>query len=398
MSKLPSVKIITVISVIIVIVFVIPKFFFKDELIDPVIQLTNEGNTLVGSRQCRNCHEDIFDSYLNTAHSKTSLPANRKTVKGSFKDGENNFIYSYYDGIVMKDLDSGLFQLNFLNRKFDKAYQFDIVIGSGTRGQSYLNWAHDRLLQLPISYYTTSNSWANSPGFPNDVAFFGRAIGSQCLGCHASFVNTLPVAKGEIDRFDKNSIVFGVNCEKCHGPGGNHVDLLNKNPNAKGDLKIVNAKKLSQRQQLDACGICHSSISKDLKPALGFRTGDTIYNTFQFDTTHNLDVHGNQYGLLKQSKCFINSTKMTCSSCHDVHKNERGDKKIFSLRCMGCHTKDKTNYKQMAPELSDDVIMSNCIDCHMPNKNSEILNVQLSLEAKHRPAVIRSHHIKIYKK
>ena len=213
---------------------------FNADYKDQIAPIEKDGNKLVGSTQCKKCHATIYDQFVKTAHSKTSMPANKDNVKGSFKEGENSYVFSYYDGVMMQDLDSGLYQVNFLNRKFDKAYKFDIVIGSGTRGQSYLHWNENRLFQLPISYFTTSNSWSNSPGYADDFANFGRPIGSQCMGCHSSYVDVISDEKKQFEEFDKSNIVYGINCEKCHGAGGKHVDLFTSNPTAKGDKLIVN--------------------------------------------------------------------------------------------------------------------------------------------------------------
>jgi hypothetical protein len=385
-------------SCVVFFIFLFSECVFTGQVIDPIIYLKAENNSLVGSVKCRQCHEEIYNDYLATAHKNTSSPANSKNVKGSFEEGKNSFVFNFYDGVVMQDLDSGLYQVNFMNRKFDKAYRFDIVVGSATRGQSYLYWNDDRLFQLPISYFTNTDSWSNSPGYADDAAYFGRAIGSQCVGCHASHAEVIPDNKSRFERFDKDNIIYGVNCERCHGPGGNHVELFSKNPNYIGANLIVNAKNLSQRQQLDACGVCHSSITKDLKNALYFKTGDTLYRHASIvnDTSMSLDVHGNQYGLLQQSMCFVKSAKMTCSTCHDPHKQERSDFNVYSQRCMNCHTEKNTDFSNMVAGVSKEVVMQNCIDCHMPNKESKMLNVKLSMDSKNKPAVIRTHLVGIY--
>ena len=163
-------------------------------------------------------------------------------------------------------------------------------------------------------------------------------------------------------------------------------------------MYIINAASLSQRQQLDACAVCHSSGQKDLNLGLLFHTGDTLVHSVKnaLDTTVKLDVHGNQYGLLVATKCFRVSGTITCSSCHNTHQQERGNTALFSKRCMNCHSIEKNTFCKMAPKLDNAVLINNCIDCHMPAKESHTLNVKVEDETKHKPAVIRTHFITVY--
>lgn len=53
---------------------------------------------------------------------------------------------------------------------------FDLVIGSGRRGQSYLFWRDGLLFQLPVSYHVGTARWINSPGYEDGVVHFGRGL------------------------------------------------------------------------------------------------------------------------------------------------------------------------------------------------------------------------------
>jgi hypothetical protein len=75
------------------------------------------------------------------------------------------------------------------------------------------------------------------------------------------------------------------------------------------------------------------------------------------------DVHGNQVGLLRQSKCFRNSPEMSCSTCHNIHRVEQ-DLAAMSARCATCH---------QAPRHKRTLQAENCIDCHMPLLPSKVI-------------------------
>ena len=98
---------------------------------------------------------------------------------------------------------------------------FDISVGSGYKGQTYLYWRDNKLYQLPISYYTPLNTWCNSPGFPNNYIQFDRIITARCMECHATFASVS--GNGDETTFDSSHIIYGITCERCHGPAAKHV-------------------------------------------------------------------------------------------------------------------------------------------------------------------------------
>ena len=89
-------------------------------------------------------------------------------------------------------------------------------------------------------------------------------------------------------------------------------------------------------------------------PSFSFEVGDTLANYFIKDTaakdTANIDVHGNQFGLLAASKCFKMSG-MTCTTCHNTHLNQRGMEEMFSQKCMSCHNEQHNNFCKLASQI-----------------------------------------------
>ncbi len=86
---------------------------------------------------------------------------------------------------------------------------------------------------------------------------------------------------------------------------------------------------------------------------------------------------------------------MTCATCHNTHNNERNNVTLYSQTCMTCHTPGSENFCKMAPELGTS-ITTNCIDCHMPKKSSQVLSVYVPSTQKTIAAVIREHLIAVY--
>ncbi|WP_162303913.1 multiheme c-type cytochrome [Paracnuella aquatica] len=350
-----------------------------------------------GSQACASCHADVYKSHVQTAHFRTSAPASDSTVLGSFNKGRNTFHFNDHLSVVMERRDSGMYQAAYQYGEEKLARRIDLVIGSGTMGQSFLHWRGHNLFQLPITFFAAANAWSNSPGFPPKVVF-NRVITSRCMECHTTFAQTFNSSSGAVESFDRGKIIFGVDCEKCHGPAAQHVAFQQANPDAATAKYIVNPARLSRQQQLDLCALCHGGALQKTAPSFSFTAGSNLSDFFVPDSTApnpaNIDVHGNQYGLLRVSKCFTASTTLTCNSCHNTHANERGNKVLFSQRCMACHQQDGdhfcTNKTLPAAKLA-----TNCIDCHMPEQPSRAIAVFLPGKASPTAAMIRSHYISV---
>jgi len=149
---------------------------------------------------------------------------------------------------------------------------------------------------------------------------------------------------------------------------------------------------------LDLCALCHGGALTKTKPSFRFQAGDTLSNYFSLQAVaqnaDNIDVHGNQLGLLSLSKCFVLGN-VTCINCHNVHENENGKIEIFSQRCISCHSEGHTKICKMTSQIGPS-ITQNCIDCHMPRQLSHAVAVYLQGADSPTPALMRTHYIKIY--
>ena len=351
-----------------------------------------------GSGMCANCHKDIYEKHLHTGHHLTSAPANAKNILGSFETGHNVFAFDPFVNVTMEKRDSGYYQAEYSNGAKVKEEKIDIVVGSGKKGQSYLSWMGKRLVQLPITYFTAAGQWSNSPGYIPHKPMFNRPITSRCLECHNTYFEKISDNNKRPEEFDHNKIIYAVDCEKCHGPAKAHVEFQTRNPAVKTAKYIINPGKLSRERLLDLCTLCHGGALTKTTPSFSFRAGDTLSNYFSLQTAmlsaDNIDVHGNQFGLLALSKCFKMST-LTCISCHNVHENEDGKIATFSQRCISCHNLSHGKECKLTATIGSS-ITQNCIDCHMPKQLSHAVAVYLQGNDVPTSALLRTHYIKIY--
>ncbi|MFD0792971.1 multiheme c-type cytochrome [Mucilaginibacter litoreus] len=359
------------------------------------------GENYAGAKTCVNCHSDINNSYIHTAHYLASSAATDKTVHGSFLDGANKVYYNDHSDVFMRKVDSGMYQISYINGNKTDSARMDIVTG-GIKGETYLYWKENELFELPVSFDNTKNRWIVSPGYDTTIASYDRMVNLRCMECHTSYAKTepgkVPSFSGETVGFDKSSVILGVDCERCHGPGKQHADFHTENPSVKQARYIIGISKLTRAQRTDLCGTCHSGTQTvNSKSIFDFKPGDKLADfknrapeAGPVDLAH-IDVHGDQYDMLKTSKCYI-SSNMDCSSCHKPHQNQRNNLSVFAKQCFSCHTAANHNNCKMADVLDAAVLKAKCVDCHMPALPSKaIINEQQSV-------LIRTHHIAVYPK
>jgi len=125
----------------------------------------------------------------------------------------------------------------------------------------------------------------------------------------------------------------GIQCEECHGPGGDHAKSGDKT-------------KIKVDTSSAACGKCHIRGDKEKIPAgNGFIQHHEQYNE-QLAGPHK---------------------DLSCVSCHNPHKKAR-----FSIKtaCESCHSKQAADYKGSAMQA----VGVTCADCHMPKVTKSATN------------------------
>lgn len=224
---------------------------------------------------------------------------------------------------------------------------------------------------------------------------FKRPVQGGCLECHVTSI--VPVSSdATANRFDPASLVPGIGCTACHGPGEAHVAAeraVGAGHGKAADPMILNPVRFSRERQIDMCALCHSGIQRmALQAAFSYIPGEPLTRYFAplpGADEGRPDVHGNQVGLLERSRCFRSSPQMTCSTCHDVHTTG-APIEAYAKRCQTCHEWQRCG---VAHQLGAS-IQNKCISCHMPLERTEaIISVTAGQKVQ---ATMRTHWIKVY--
>lgn len=311
----------------------------------------------VGSQACRRCHTATYERW-----SKTRMA---NVVRDPREHPE----------AVLPDF-----------TKPDPAVNFtlnDVALVYGSKWkQRYFTKVGNDYFPLGAQWDVTKRMWRPYLVAPNTdwwVPFYppannGRPTGPLCDGCHSVNYNIQT----------KTVTEWNVGCEKCHGPGADHV----RQPTV---ANIVNPSKQDFVRANDTCIQCHSQGQPLSNPKAGqhydwpvgfhqgrnlqdywkleeHKLGETTFTHFADGTAHKNRMQGNDF---VQSVMYRRG--VTCFSCHDVHGSGNDADLVKPARdlCITCHgptspngphtatIEDHTHHKRGSAG-------SDCLACHMP--------------------------------
>ena len=353
----------------------------------PNLEPLRKNPGFVGAAACRQCHQERHDTFAQTAHHKTSQLANQQTVDGSFQPGQNRMKTGDPKvHFTMIERDDRLYQrVSFHGWQFE--VPFDLISGSSKLAQSYLYWHGDQLYQMNVNYLSEPGRWINSPGYIDGDAAYARPVPVRCMECHVTYIEL----REPPNHYTPSSLILGISCERCHGPGQEHIAYHQANPKQQQAKFVTLPSDLSRQQQLDICGQCHNGSAPLKGDAFQFRPGDKLSDHYFPSpvTGEDVSVHtSNQQARMASSECYQHS-EMTCTTCHDPHENERGQMALFSSRCLECHEDQHCGmFENLGARITE-----NCIDCHMPRRSGDFLKVSTAEGMVFPP--LRDHYIRV---
>jgi hypothetical protein len=295
----------------------------------------------VGQQTCAPCHAEIDRNFRDLGMGRSwSSPATAEVIedyssKNTFHHENSGFHYT----MVRKD--QRIFQRRHLldqNAKPIQVHEEEVnyIVGSGNHARSYLHHHPNGVItQLPVSWYTQERKWAMSPGYDvKDHLDFSRAIPQGCVFCHTAYPRMQADRASDINYFPF-SIPTGIGCERCHGPGAEHVQLARRGePEGKLRQAVYNPGRDTKEAQREVCYQCHMEVSVDglgtrvVRPGrdlFSFRPGEPFSDYAVQFSLARLDKPGIEVvqhaDLMEDSACFrASSGRMTCTSCHDPHR------------------------------------------------------------------------------
>jgi tetratricopeptide (TPR) repeat protein len=341
-----------------------------------------EPSPYVGESQCAKCHLDEVRAVQASRHSST-LVRGKPLTELPYPDG---LVPDPDDPTVTHVFRREGDQVHLETRLRDKVLTAIVDYAFGSPHQYFSLVAHDDQ-GIPyifrLSHYQTGHDsgWARTTGHSADAQggsdFLGKPIDLldglyKCLFCHT----TDP--KAVLDRSGPAAADRAIGCERCHGPGGNHLRAIEAKL---ADPAIVNPAAAPAEGRLRVCGQCHTNHQESPLP----RT-DPFWLRFQGTT-------------IAWSRCYTESGgTFDCMTCHDAHHDNDRSAAHYNARCMTCHSAQPpetiiagpgTSNPRTKPAARGSTCPVNpangCIGCHMPS---------IPIKAIH--ATLADHYIRVH--
>jgi len=321
----------------------------------------------VGSKACEKCHAQIYERWRKTPM------ANVVRDPREFPDA------------IIPDLSTNTVS------KFERE-EVALVYGSVWK-QRYFTKRGDDYYPEPAQWDVTHHVWRPyfvakgtdwwEQFYPSDN--MQRPTGPTCDGCHSVDYNI----------HTKQVAEWNVGCERCHGPGSEHVEHPTRG-------NTLNPARMDYVRANDTCIQCHSQgrpLSSPIEGKyydwpVGYQPGLHLQDFWQLEEhtlgqlsfTHFPD--GTAHKNRMQGNDFVQSVMyrrgITCFSCHDVH----GTENYAQLResadklCLDCHGPMSLNGPRTATlqehtHHKNGSAGSQCVACHMPNIETTISDVKV---------------------
>ncbi len=178
---------------------------------DNVYMNHSDSARYIGMNTCKQCHQSIYESFIQTGMGRSFDIASSKKTSASFK---NSTIYDPYLNMHYTSFLSGdsMYITEFRSNGKDTVYkrkeQVNFIIGSGQHTNSHLQSVNGYINQMPMTYYTQKHTWDMPPGFENGVnTRFTRKIGLECMSCHNGYPDFI---MGSENKY--KSVPNGIDC------------------------------------------------------------------------------------------------------------------------------------------------------------------------------------------
>ena len=295
-----------------------------------------------GAASCKECHWNLTQTQQTSRHATTihhgpalaRLPLPAGPVADPGDPGVVHTFRTRPDGVVAETEAGGAVSRLLM----------DYALGSGNHGLTMVGTdASGRRRESRISYYTGGQAWGLTEGFEPHPRDRDRMRGEplseagfrDCLHCHMTRYRGLAGSAGQ------EAADHGIGCERCHGPGANHVAASRA---GFPESAIAHSKRATAAQRSAICAECHSADGT-IPPS------DPQYVRFQSTT-------------FPASRCAtVAKESFDCTTCHDPHRNVATSPAFYESKCLTCHDAGRGGSAVSTCRVDP---KAGCIGCHMP--------------------------------
>ena len=294
----------------------------------------------VGSSNCRRCHEQFYRLWAPSHHGLAMQACTIEFTQKNLKPQAEPILVNgmKYRFVVQSD------KIFVFEQGAAKEKEYPVLYALGGKNVYYFLTKLDkgRLQVLPVAYDVHAGSWfdtaasavrhfVDQPDSPYHWTDYPYTFNTSCYGCHVSqLANTYNL---KTDTYSTTWKEPGINCETCHGPGQQHIDIAESTPDANDvdnwGLVVVTPKHgFTVHQTNAACSNCHAKMSpltSDFKP------GNDFFQDYDLISYENPDYYPDgrdlgenyTYTSWRQSPCS-KASRLNCLTCHTSSARTRG--------------------------------------------------------------------------
>jgi tetratricopeptide (TPR) repeat protein len=334
--------------------------------------LAPEPSPYSGGASCIPCHRELTRSHEQSRHART-FHRGKGLLELPFPDRP---LADPDDPKVTHDFKRENDKIKVETKAGDKIYRLIVEYAFGTREGYVTMIGRDdertyRALRLSSYHAADGVAWGPTagdvPSSDSSENIRGEPIKVRdgvvrCVYCHVTFYRDF--RDPPPDAIGPEAADRAIGCERCHGPGGNHVKAIKGNFT---DHAIVNPGTGGALAIGKLCADCHIvGLPADINRAPDDpRFVRSPGLTFTF------------------SRCFTESDgAMSCMTCHDAHRDDQGTASFYEAKCLGCHAAaapgNGSRPAGKKPAVCPVNPKSKCLDCHMPKVPMPTLHKELT--------------------
>ncbi len=328
---------------------------FREQSLEP------EPAPRVGQARCTPCHREQAQAVLASRHARTfrrgrdlkgpAIPTTPITDPGDprvshqfERDGDTLRLTTTVGTQALRAV---------IDYAFGSADHFSTLVGRDDHG-------HDRMIRISVYGKKEGYGWDLATAVPphpeNPEDFLGTSIDDRdgprrCLFCHTTSFRAIQ------DETGPAALDQSIGCEKCHGPGGNHLLAVEA---GFPDMAILNPRPETPAAANASCAQCHAFPSAELQA-----TPRTDPGLYRFQSV-----------ALTWSRCYTETAgALSCVTCHDPHRDVETSTAANEAKCLACHGQTAAaapgKPRAQASAAGRGSVCrvnprSGCLSCHMP--------------------------------
>jgi tetratricopeptide (TPR) repeat protein len=328
-----------------------------------------------GSVSCRSCHEGFYDLWAPSHHGLAMQPFTPELARTEIvPQADEIAIGDFRYDVEVRD---GIGWVRERGPEGVEEHRIEHAMGGKNVYFFLTQLERGRLQVLPLAYDVRRREWYNTTASSvrheadlDDEAIDWRdpelTFNTSCYTCHVSQLSTNYDL--ETDTYNTVWLEPGINCETCHGPGGEHVRVCDEESCPEGTA-IISNKAFTPQQITDLCAPCHAKMWPITSV---FLPGDRYFDHYDLAAFEHPDFYPDgrdlgenfTYTLWLTSPCLV-SGALDCLDCH----TSRGEYLFTGAQandaCLPCHegrVRDAPAHTRHAAGSPG----NECVACHMP--------------------------------